>query len=68
MPWKPPTWVLYDLNNEHIMFCDLEEEVTDEMCRNNIIKMPWGQAERIRRAKNLPMPCPPVQVKVSPKT
>ena len=63
MLWKPLDWVLYDIPNEQVMFCDIDEAVTDEMCQKNIIKMPWGQAERIRRAKNLPMPCPPVKAK-----
>ena len=55
-------WVIYDIPNEIVMYCDLDEEVTDEMCRANLIKMSYAQAERIRRAKNLPMPCPPVKV------
>ena len=58
-------WVLYDIPNENVMYMDDETEVSDEMLRNNIICMPYHQAERIRKAKNLPMPCPPVDVVVS---
>ena len=60
----PEMWVIYDIPNENVMYCDLDEEVTDEMCQANLIKMPYHQAERIRHAKNLPMPCPPVKVVV----
>ena len=62
MPWAPPEFVLYDIPNENIMFFGEYTTVTDEMCRDNIIAMPWAQAKRIRRAKGLPMPCPPVRV------
>lgn len=55
-------WCLYDIPNEHVMYCDTDYEVTDEQHRNNVIKMPVGQAKRIRHAKGLPMPCPPVEV------
>ena len=55
-------WVMYDIPNENVMYCDLEYMPTDEDCQNNIIKMPYAQAERIRHAKNMPMPSPPVEV------
>ena len=55
-------WVLYDIPNEHIMFCELDYMPTAEQCRANVIKMPYEQAELIRRAKHLPMPMPPVPV------
>ena len=57
-------WVLYDIPNEHILFCELGYIPTEEDSKKNIIKMPYGQAEYIRRAKNLPMPCPRVEVVV----
>ena len=57
-------WVLYDIPNEHVMFCELDYMPTEEQSRANIIKMPYGQAAYIRRAKNLPMPMPPVEVEV----
>ena len=57
-------WVLYDINKEYVMFCDLDYMPSDEQCRANIIKMPYEQAAMIRRAKNLPTPMPPVEVEV----
>ena len=57
-------WVLYDIPNESISFCEQYYYPTDEDSRRNIIKMPAGQATYIRRAKGLPMPCPPVDVEV----
>ena len=56
---------MYDIPNENIYFIDLEYQPTDEDCQKNIIMMPRAQAERIRKAKGLPMPCPPVDVVVS---
>ena len=56
------SWVLYDIPNENVMFCELDYYPTDEDCQNNIIKMPYLQAERIRYAKDLPMPMTPVDV------
>lgn len=56
------SWVLYDIPNENILFCELDYTPTNEDSINNIIKMPYGQAQYIRRAKNLPMPCPRVDV------
>ena len=57
-------WVMYDLNKETITFCDIGDVPTQEELRNNIIKMPYAQAEQIRRAKRLPMPSPPIEVEV----
>lgn len=57
-------WVFYDIPNETIMFCEIDDVPTQEELRANIIKMPYAQAEMIRRAKNLPMPMPPVDVEV----
>ena len=58
-------YVVYDIPNEMIYFFDEEnDELTDEDLRNNKILMGWHQAETIRKAKNLPMPCPPVKVVV----
>ena len=57
-------WVMYDIPNERIMFCTIDDVPTKEELRANIIKMPYAQAEQIRRAKNLPMPSPPVDVEV----
>ena len=58
------SWVLYDIPNENILFCELDYIPTDEDSKKNIIKMPYGQAEYIRHAKDLPMPCPRVEVVV----
>ena len=58
-------WVFYDLNNEHIRFCEVGDVPTPEELRANIIKMSYAQAEQIRRAKGLPMPSPPVPVEVA---
>lgn len=55
-------WVIYDINNEMIIFCDTYDFPTEDELRRNFIKMPWEQAELIRHAKGLPMPCPPVKV------
>ena len=65
MPWPPPKYVVYDIPNERLLEFDEEkDELTDEDLRNNKILMGWYQAEAIRRAKGLPMPCPPVEVVV----
>ena len=56
-------WVIYDINNEEVYWVDSDYMPTDEDCQKNLIKMPAPQAERIRRAKGLPMPCPSVEVK-----
>ena len=59
------TWVFYDIPNETILFLDdIHQQPTDEELARNIIKMPIEQAALIRRAKNLPMPSPPVKVVV----
>lgn len=55
-------WCIYDIPNENVMYCDPETELSDEELSENKIKMPVAQATQIRRAKNLPMPCPPVEV------
>lgn len=54
------TWnilcVLYDIPNETVEFCEFTTEVTDEMHRKNVIKMPAELARKMRTAKGLPMP------------
>lgn len=65
MHWLTPPWVVYDIPNETIYFMDNDTILTDEDLRNNKIKMPYPQAERIRKAKNLPMPRPAVKVVLS---
>ena len=63
MPWENPKFVVYDIPNENILFFDEEnDELTDEDLRNNKILMTWEKAKVIRKAKGLPMPCPPVEV------
>lgn len=65
MPWPTPQWCLYDIANEHVIYCENDYMPTAEQLKNNIIKMPSAQAKTIRSAKNLPMPSPPVNVHVS---
>ena len=65
MPWPTPRWCLYDIPNEHVVYCKDGHIPTIEELKNNVIKMPTVQAKMIRSAKNLPMPSPPVKVKVS---
>ena len=60
-------WVLYDIPNEHVFFCDLDYYPTDDDSRSNLIKMPYAQADYIRKAKGLPMPMPPVDVVFYPE-
>ena len=57
--WPMPAWCFYDVPNERIIYCDDEDMPTDEEIKNNWIKMPTGQAARIRKVKGLPMPSPP---------
>ena len=57
-------YVKYDIPNERILFCEIDDAPTQEELRANIIKMSYAQAEQIRRAKGLPMPSPPVDVEV----
>ena len=65
MPWPPPKFVVYDIPNERILeFNEETDELTDEDLRENKILMTWEKAKVIRKAKNLPMPCPPVKVVV----
>ena len=63
--WKVSSWVFYDIPNEIVMYLDdIQQQPTEEESARNIIKMPIEQAQMIRRAKNLPMPSPPVKVVV----
>ena len=55
-------WVLYDIPNENIIFCEPGDMPTEAEIKANVIKMPYAQAEMIRRVKKLPMPSPPVDV------
>ena len=54
-------WVLYDIPNENITMCEAGYTPTEAEIRANIIKMPYSQAEMIRRVKKLSMPMPPVK-------
>ena len=64
MAWETPQWCLYDVLNEMVLWLNDEEndEPTDEQLRRNVFKMPTAQVKKIRHAKGLPMPCPPVDV------
>lgn len=57
-------WCLYDIPNEHVMYCDENFYPDEDMMKANIIRMPIYQAHLIRRTKGLPMPAPPVKVRV----
>ena len=58
-------WCLYDIPNEHVMYCDEDYYPSDEEIKANIIKMPIAQAHMIRKTKGLPMPAPPVDVVIT---
>ena len=56
-------FVVYDIPNENVSFVDKTSELlTEQELRENKILMPAWQAAAIRKAKGLPMPCPPVEV------
>ena len=60
MPWPNPKFVVYDFDNELILFFnETKDELTDEDLRNNKILLTWEKAKVIRHAKGLPMPSPP---------
>ena len=59
-------WCFYDFENENVVYCDTDEEVTDEQMKRNFIKIPVAQARMIRHAKGLPMLSPPVEVVYAP--
>ena len=54
-------YVLYDIPNESITFCDKSTIPTETQSKANVIKMTYAQAEMIRRAKKLDMPIPPIK-------
>ena len=62
------SWCFYDIPNENIIFLEEDTQMpTEEELSRSVIKMPLEQAALIRRAKGLPMPCPPVDVQVIDK-
>lgn len=56
-------FVAYDIPNERILFLDeTTPEVSAEDMRRNVVVMLYADAKKVRAAKGLPMPSPPVDV------